>query len=167
MAVYSIDRLMAEARRLAAEFRRTTGKTLPVSGEIAVYDAIRLLGLEPVPAGTVGYDAVRVQQGQRQRVQVKGRVVFDDSKGGHRIGQLRAGQQWDLVVLVLMDDSYEAMEIHAATRAAVLGALEQGAGRGRAHKGALSVARFRNIGRLVWSRELGTEDNGYWSNAPS
>ena len=46
MGVYQIDKLMGEARRLAAEYRRATGKTLAISGEIAISDAITLLGLE-------------------------------------------------------------------------------------------------------------------------
>jgi hypothetical protein len=46
MGIDSIDKLMAEARRLAVEYRQTTGKTLPVTSEIAVYDAIRLLNLD-------------------------------------------------------------------------------------------------------------------------
>ena len=50
VGVYEIDKLMNEARRLAAEYRRATGKTLAISGEIAISDAIHLLGLEPAPA---------------------------------------------------------------------------------------------------------------------
>ena len=45
MAVYKLDKLMAETRRLAAEYRRSTGSTLPVSAELAKFDAISLLGL--------------------------------------------------------------------------------------------------------------------------
>ena len=40
MGVYQIDKLRGEARRLAAEYRRATGKTLAISGEIAISDAI-------------------------------------------------------------------------------------------------------------------------------
>ena len=46
MSVYSYDKLIEETRKLAAEFRRTTGTMLPVSGEIARHDVSHLLGLE-------------------------------------------------------------------------------------------------------------------------
>ena len=46
MSVYSVDKLIAEARRLAKEYREVTGKTLPITGEIAINDAIRLLEME-------------------------------------------------------------------------------------------------------------------------
>ena len=55
--LYSVGKLISEARKLAAEYRRTTGKTLAISGEIARHDAITLLNLEPVEEGQ-GFDAV-------------------------------------------------------------------------------------------------------------
>ena len=55
---YSVDVLMQQARQLAANYRRATGKTMPgVSNEISVYDAIRLLHLAPAPDQS-GYEAV-------------------------------------------------------------------------------------------------------------
>ena len=50
---------MSETRRLASEYRRATGKPLAVSGEIARYDASRLLGLELV-ADNLGFNHHRV-----------------------------------------------------------------------------------------------------------
>jgi len=164
VAVYSIDKLISETRRLAAAYRLSTGKTLPVSGEIAVHDAIRLLGLEPAPGDAGGYDAVRGESGQR--LQIKGRVVFDDSRGGHRVGQLDPGRDWDGVLLVLMDRDYQTVEIWEAQREALLESMHAGAGGRRHRRGALSVARFKHIGRLAWSRELGAADDGYWCNRP-
>ena len=152
MSLYRIDKLMAEARRLAAEYRRATGKTLAISGEIAVSDAINALGLEPAPADADGYDAVRTDGERLLRLQVKARVVFDDTRRPHRLGQLKLDKDWDAIVLVLMDDDYEAMEMFEATRAAVEESLAEARPNRR---GTLSVARFRNIGRCVWTREDG------------
>ncbi|MDX1519754.1 MAG: hypothetical protein R3318_06485, partial [Gammaproteobacteria bacterium] len=70
MPVYSIDKLTDEARRLALEYREATGKTLPVTAEIAVNDAIRLLKLTPNDSGTAGYDALLNMDGRDLRVQV-------------------------------------------------------------------------------------------------
>ena len=57
MGVYRVDKLMSEARKLAAEYRKATGRTLAISGEIAINDAVVQLGLEPAPRDAEGYDA--------------------------------------------------------------------------------------------------------------
>ena len=72
---YSVDKLTAEARRLAADYRRATGKTLPLSGEIVVNDAIRLLDLESPTEVLAGCDAIRRTPNGLVGAEVKGRVV--------------------------------------------------------------------------------------------
>ena len=90
MTVYALDKLIAETRRLAAEYRRTTGKPLPgVSNEIAENDAARLLDLTLCEDRGNGYDAVGSGQFEGKRVIIKARTIFDDSKSGQRIGQLK------------------------------------------------------------------------------
>lgn len=148
---YSVDKLTAEARRLAADYRRATGKTLPLSGEIAVNDAVRLLNLESPTDLPSGCDAVRATATGLVGVQIKGRVVFGEGKVPPRIGQLKLDQPWDEVVLVLMDENYEPLEIYCAKRETVDTALEK-----KAHnkRGAMTVAQFKIIAQLVWTPEL-------------
>lgn len=167
MTLYSLDKLIGETRRIAAEYRRATGKTLPVTAELAVQDAIRLLGLEPAPPAAAGYDAVRMRDGKQQRLQIKGRAIFDESKPGYRLGQLRVDQSWDCVVLVLMDEQYEPCEVYEADRQSILEFLDEAGDSKRARRGAMSVARFKIIGRRVWTREGGIENDGYWDNRAS
>ncbi len=154
MKVYAADKLIAQARQLAAEYRRTMGKPLPgISNEIAEHDAIRLLALNPKPEGALGYDAIDPQN-NNQRIQIKSRTIFDESKTGQRIGQIKMEQEWDSVVLVLMNKEYEPYEIYEAER----DDLEESANKSssnRAKRGALSIARFKIIGQLVWSKEEG------------
>ncbi len=167
MTVYAVDKLISEARRLAAEYRKATGQSLGVSAEIARHDVARLLGLELVPATAPGgYDALGKGRWEGKRIQIKGRAVFDESKSGQRIGQLKLGQDWDLVMLILMDENFEPFEIHEADRSELEAAVEQSSSK-RNKRGALSVARFKIIGRLVWTRENGLEDDGYWDNTAS
>lgn len=155
MGVYQIDKLMNEARRLAAEYRRATGKTLAISGEIAISDAIHLLGLEAAPDEAEGYDAVRMVDGVAQRLQIKARAVFDDTRRPHRLGQLKLDKPWDAALLVLMDENYEPVEIFEAPRAA----LEEALVEARPNKrGTVSVGRFKLIGRCLWSRDGATDD---------
>ena len=163
MPVYSVDKLMAQTRRLAADYRRATGQPLPVTAEIANYDAARLLGLEVIQPPPGGYDAVGLA-GEREglRYQIKGRAIFDESKGGARLGQLKLEQDWDAVLLVLLDEEYEPFAIHEADREELEEALNDGA---RNKRGAMSVARFRIISRLVWNREEGLLEDEIWDNS--
>lgn len=71
MATYSIDKLINETRRLAAEFKRTTGTMLPVSGEIARYDVSRCLDLTLNNEPGCGYDAIGNNQREGLHVQLK------------------------------------------------------------------------------------------------
>jgi len=152
--LYSVGKLISEARNLAAEYRRTTGKTLAISGEIARHDAVTLLDLDPVEEGQ-GFDAV---DGDGEQLLIKGRVLFEGQKSSPRIGQLNMNQPWSGVVLVLMDESYHPTEIYRADRE-VIESLEDETGKSRRNsRGALSVARFKMIGDLVWSDDgLGEE----------
>jgi hypothetical protein len=162
MSLYAADKLIGQARQLAAEYRRTMGKPLPgISNEIAMHDAIRLLRLKPVDASTGGYDAVDPSR-DNLRIQIKSRTIFDESKTGQRIGQVKADQSWDCVVLVLMDEEYEPYEIYEADRNELLEFMEHSSSN-RAKRGALSVARFKIIGRLVWSRDQGLSPE-VWDN---
>jgi len=161
---YALDKLIAETRRLAAEFRRATGQVLPVTGEIARFDAARLLGLELLENRSGGVDALGHGPREGLKIQIKGRLITDESRGGQRIGQLNRNGDWDLVVLSLMDADYEPFELWEAERDEILEYLDASSSN-RARRGALSVARFKIIGRLVWSRENGLEEE-VWENHP-
>jgi len=163
--VYSVDKLIAQARQLAADYKRATGKPLAgVSAEVAEYDAARLLDLELCRERRGGYDAIGRGAREGLRVQIKGRVIFDEHKSGQRIGQLRVDQEWDRLVLVLLDEHFEPMEIYEADRERVLEEIVHRGASGRRKRGAMSVARFRNIARLVWTRERGVEEDEVWDN---
>ncbi|MES9826773.1 MAG: hypothetical protein ABW201_00735 [Candidatus Thiodiazotropha sp.] len=162
MTLYAADKLIAQARVLAAEYRRTMGKPLPgISNEIAEYDAVKLLRLEPKPTGEGGYDAVDPKRGGKQ-IQIKSRTILDESKSGQRIGQLKLDKDWDSVVLVLMDEDYEPYEIYEAERDDIIEYVGKSSSN-RAKRGAMSVARFKIIGHLAWTRENGLEPE-VWDN---
>lgn len=158
MALYSIDKLINETRRLAAEFRRTTGTMLPVSAEIARYDVSHHLDLTLNNDHSLGYDAIGNNERSGQRVQIKSRVIGDCVKSGHRLGQLNPNGNWDIVILSLMDNEFEPLEMyqlsHDETAAALSSSKKQRT---------ISVAKFKIIGDLVWTREHGVESVGYYS----
>ena len=154
MSVYSYDKLIEQTRRLAADFRRTTGTMLPVSGEIARHDVSHHLDLDLNNDQTAGYDAIGKNEREGLRIQIKSRVVGDTVKPGHRIGQLNTDGNWDRVILSLMDDEFEPLEMYEVSRDDVVEAIN-GSSSKRKKRGALSVAKFKIIGELVWARELG------------
>ena len=168
---HSIDVLMVQARQLAANYRRTTGKTLAgVSGELAIYDAVRLLHLAPAP-NQMGYEAVGTGDSgdlADDKIQIKGRTIFSDSKNksAQRIGQLKMEQPWDSVVLVLMDDDYEPFEVYEVDRPTLSDNVLDPASK-KARKGAMTVARFKKIATLSWSRQWNAGDSQGSEEAPS
>src|SRR3954466_10369021 len=82
--------LLAEAKRLAQEYHALTGRPLGITGEVAEYEAVRLLGLEPAPVRQPGYDAIRRVRGHSVKLQVKGRCIRDDSKKSQPTWQHKA-----------------------------------------------------------------------------
>ena len=159
MTVYSVDKLISEARRIAADYRRATGKTLGgVTGEVAENDAARLLHLELLKEKPGGYDAIGKGQREGKKIQIKGRAIFDESKSGQRIGQLKVDQEWDSVVLVLMNEDFEPFEIYEAERDVIMDAMGDSSS-SRKKRGAMSVAKFKNIAQLVWVEGEGEADD--------
>lgn len=156
MSVFAVDKLISEARRIAADYRKLTGKTLGgVSGEIAENDAARLLELELITDHSAGYNAIGKGNRDGKKIQIKGRAIFEESKSGQRIGQLKLTQEWDSVVLVLMDESFEPVEIYEAEREDIMESMDETSESKRNKRGAMSVARFKHLSKLVWSAEKG------------
>ncbi|PCJ88931.1 MAG: hypothetical protein COA54_01510 [Thiotrichaceae bacterium] len=157
MSLYSLDKLINETRRLAAEFKRTTGTMLPVSGEIARYDVSTHLKLTLNDDPNCGHDAIGLLERAGIKYLIKSRVVGDTVKSGHRIGQLNLNGNWDIIVLSLMNNDFEPMEMYQLKRADVIDVLAN-ANKKRGKRGAISIAKFKIIGDLIWTRENGTED---------
>lgn len=164
MELYSIDKLMHETRQLAAKYRQTTGSTLPVTGEIARFDAAKALNLSLLDEPGSPIDALGLS-GERKdkKFIIKGRAIFDNTRSSPRIGQLNPDQDWDFAVLVLFDEEYEADEIFEASREAIAAAMETKPDSARKKRGAMSIAQFKIIGNRVWTRENGLEQE-IWDN---
>jgi len=158
MDLYSIDKLMHETRQLAAKYRQTTGNTLPVTSEIARFDAARALDLALIDDPNSTIDAVgRSGQREHKRIIIKGRAIFEATRASPRIGQINTEQDWDLAVLVLFDENYEVDEIFEASREQIAAALDSKKESNRKKRGVMSIAQFKIIGERVWNRDNGPE----------
>lgn len=148
-----IMEILREAKTLAQEYRSLTGKPLGITGEVAEYEAARLLGVELTPARQAGYDAVEQIGGKTRYLQIKGRCLLPGCKPGQRLGSIDIKKDWDAVLMVLLDENFEAKEIYEADRAGVLNALSAPGSKARNERGALAVSKFKSIAKLRWRRD--------------
>ncbi len=142
--------ILQRVKKLAQEYRVLTGKPLGVTGEVAEYEAARLLGLELTAARHEGYDALERTDGVIRRLQIKGRCLQPGSKPGQRVGRIDVRKEWDAVLMVLMDANLEAVAMYEADRVAVLEALSAPGSRARNERGALGINKLKAIGRVRW-----------------
>lgn len=141
--------LIASAKQLAKRYRALTGRPLGVTGEVAEYEAARILGLELAPARQAGFDAMRRTGNTVDRLQIKARCVLSKNRS-QRVGKIDLNKEWDGVLLVLLDSEFEPIAIHEARRADIEEALKRPGSKARNERGALSVSKFRAIARMIW-----------------
>ena len=144
--------LLAQAKVLAQRYYKLTGKPLGITGEVAEYEARRLLGVSLAPARQAGYDATEMVDGKRRTLQIKGRCLPEGCKAGQRLGSIQPQKVWDAVLMVLLDTDFNATEIWEAERSVVLKALVAPGSRARNERGVLAIAKLKSIGSLRWSR---------------
>ena len=142
-----IGKVLSAARRAAVKYKELTGKPLGITGEVAEYEAARLLGLTLTEARQPGFDA---RDKNKKRIQIKGRVIGPNAKSGQRIGTIKLDKPWDSVMLVLLDEKLRPTEIYKAGRRAVTTSLTKPGSKARNERGQLSSSQFKSIGRRVW-----------------
>ena len=109
---YQLDTLLATTRQLAADYRRSTGQSLPLTQEIAKQDCFRSLSLTPVK-DLAGIDAL--SKCLSLSFQIKGRLIPQNSKAREKLGTVAAGD-WDAILLATYDESYECTAIYQLDR---------------------------------------------------
>jgi hypothetical protein len=85
-----IMEILREAKKLAQECYALTGKPLGITGEVAEYEAARILGVELTPARQAGYDAIERSNKSIRHLQIKGRCVLPNGKSSQRLGSISA-----------------------------------------------------------------------------
>lgn len=146
--------VLRDAKLLAREYYTLTGKPLGVTGEVAEYEAARLLNIQLTQVRQAGYDALEKVKGGFKRIQIKGRCLQENCKPGQRLGSIRTNHDWDTVLMVLLDNKFDATEIYEAQRTDVIAALQAPGSKSRNVRGALSVSKFKAIGKLRWRRSV-------------
>lgn len=144
-----MEALLATARELARRYYQLTGKPLGITGEMGEFLAARYLGLQLLEARSPGFDAL---DGAGRRIQIKSRSIPRPMRlAGQRLGSIKLTHDWDDVVLVLMDEKFEAVSMYRAERPAIEEILARPGSRARNERGAMAIVQFTRIGRKVWS----------------
>ena len=123
MSIYDLEKLMTETRKLAAHYRATTRQSLPVTVELARFDAITRLKLDESDDAQI--EATRTEGETPKIIQIKGRVIFSGGKSRQRVGHLNLQAAWDYTVLVIYNADYEPRMIYQASREVLEEALSQ------------------------------------------
>lgn len=144
-----IDNIIISAIDLALRYKKITGKPLGITGEVAEFHAANLLDLTLASARTPGYDAIGPTP-YYKKIQIKGRCLAAKPNASQRLGAIKMDYEWDTVVLVLMDDSFQVVEIWEATRTEISKALLAPGSKARNVRGTLSIRNFKQIGIKLW-----------------
>jgi hypothetical protein len=155
LAERSVVALLSEAKKLAREYYILTGRPLGVTGEVAEFEAIRLLGLRPAVVRQPGFDAVSGTGTTEEHLQIKGRCIVDKATRGAKLGKIDVTKPCTAVLLVLLDSGYDATAIFRAEWGAVCAALTAPGSKARNKRGQLSVAKFKQISIPIWRKETG------------
>lgn len=123
-ATDEVYQILSDAKVLARRFYHLTGKPLGVTGEVAEYEAARILNLKLEVARQAGYDATEKRNGLTLKIQIKGRYFSDSRMRGGRVGSIDLKQSFDTVLLVLLDADYNAFQIYEAARPSVEALLQ-------------------------------------------
>lgn len=144
-----IGEIIDQARELAVRYYQLTGRPLGITGEVGEYEAARLLNLKIAAARECGFDAM---DDHGRRIQIKARSLPPKKKtlGSHRLGSIDLDSPWDAVIFILMDEKFQPISIHEASREAVTAALTAPGSKARNERGALSISKFKSISQKVW-----------------
>lgn len=145
--------LLKRAKALAREYYHLTGKPLGVTGEVAEHEAATHLKLELTPARSAGYDAIEKKRGVERRLQIKGRCILNGSSRSQRLGRIDVKKKCDAVLMVLLDQHFNATQIYEASWWRVVNELKLPGSKARNERGSLGIAKFKKIATLRWSRD--------------
>ena len=143
-----VGRVLERARRAAVDYYKLTGRPLGITGEIGEHVAKRCLRLTLAPVRASGYDAT---DKRGQKIQIKTRSVPRSKKlGGQKLGLIKLEKEWEIVLLVHLDENLKPLAMYEANRKSITSALGKTKSKARA-RGALTLTEFIKIGRQVWT----------------
>ncbi len=147
--------ILEKAKKIAQEYYQITNKPLGITGEISEHEAAKILGLQLCDARQAGYDAILTRNNHIYKIQIKGRYMPNPKKVSIKLGTIDISKPFDFVLFVQLDKNFDAFAIYEATRNSVIAALKPPGSKARNIRNQLSIAKFKSIGTLIWSKEIG------------
>jgi len=143
--------LISQTKAFAKRYYSLTGRPLGVIGEIAEFEAARLLGLELAPVREPSVDATMMIESGKFTFQIKGRAVTTIEKYVGRVPNIKLQPSFDFCILVLIDKStYEPIELWRATYNAIKARLIAPGSKSRNDRGSMGISQFKSIAERVW-----------------
>ncbi|MCF6192986.1 MAG: hypothetical protein L3J46_01480 [Kangiellaceae bacterium] len=162
---YDGSALMAQTRKLASDYREQTGHALPVTEELARFDAINIFGLSKIEdqEGIDACDKIENDASDKDYYLIKGRVIFKGGKARQKLGKLSLAANWTVLLVVIYDPDYLPVEIYSVERIIIereLNKRPQGCSsedkRSENKRGSMTIAKYKAIGDLVWDNSAQT-----------
>ena len=144
---YKVSAIIEQTRLVAADYRNTTGHALPVTAELARFDAVEKLKLRK-QENTEGVDAVSTDGDER--FLIKGRVIFKAGKARQKLGKLNFDGDWNFLLMVIYDADYYPTAIYKIDRKIIENELDKTP---EDKRGSMTVAKYKAIGKEVWTIE--------------
>jgi len=144
---YDVGFLIEQTRLVAADYYRTTGKALPVTAELARFDAVKLLNLRKLDDES-GVDALSADASEKYLI--KGRVIFKSGKARQKLGQISFDSDWTHLLMVIYDRDYDPDTIYKVDRDIIERELEK---KPKDRRGSMTVAKYKAIGQLIWTKD--------------
>ena len=143
-----LEDILETAKDAALAYYKLTEKPLGITGEYGEYLAAKHLGLDLAEARQSGWDAT---DDNGRKIQIKSRKIPVGKKlGSQRVGGIKSEYEWDVVVLVVMDDEYAPQSMHEAERGAIEEALNKPGSKARNVRRSMAASQFIKIARQVW-----------------
>lgn len=147
-----VYQILREAQALARRYFHITGKPMGVIGEVAEYEAARILNLQLELARQTGYSATEIRDGLKLKIQIKGRCFPNVRLCGGRLGSIDLKQPFDTVLLVLLDADYNAFQIYEAAKPAVEALQTWPGSKSKNERRSVGISQFKAISTLRWER---------------
>ncbi len=144
------------AKRAAAKYYVLNERPLGITGEVAEFEAIRILKLQQCGPRQKGHDALMKTSRNIEKVQIKGKVIQTDKIVG-RMGSIRKNSDWDSVILVILNSDFEVQWIYKAGKKIIEETLNRPGSKARNDRRAMGLKKFTNIGERIWPKRKTTK----------
>lgn len=139
--------ILRKTKELAIDYKKITGRSLGITGEVSEYEAAIKMNCTLCEAGKAGHDLIDCNG---KRVQVKGRVLGENIQRVGAIEPNTTQKPWDYVLLVILDEQYNVISIYKAEEDNIENEINRPRPRNGKKRRNLTVPDFVRVSQKVW-----------------